>query len=89
MKAWLWKTLIMTEIAHRSFVLNINIEKIEKGYFDRYTAVARHFRDWGMDWVANNYFEISNYVAKYYWPDKNKDSFHPFYIPFNTFKLDE
>jgi hypothetical protein len=66
MKGWLWKTLIMAEIAHRSFVLKTNIEDFEKPYFDRYTVVARHFRDWAMDWIADNYFEISHYVANYY-----------------------
>ena len=75
MKFWLWKTLIMAEIAHRSFSLETSIEQFEKQYFDRYAAVARHFRDWNMDWVADNYNEITNYAAKYYWPDKDKTSF--------------
>lgn len=89
MKYWLWKTLIMTEVAHRSFVLETAIEDFEKAYFDRYTAVARHFRDWAMDWVADNYLEISHYTAKYYWPDNNKSSFNSNYVPFTTFDLNE
>lgn len=88
MKYWIWKTLIMAEIAHRSFSIDVNIEKFEKQYFDRYAAVARHFRDWAMDWVADNYFEISHYIATYYWPDKNKDGFNQGYKPFETFQLD-
>jgi len=87
MKFWLWKSLIMAEIAHRSFSLQISIETFEKQYFDRYTAVARHFRDWNMDWVADNYYEITNYVAKYYWPDNNKTSFNKDYIPFKLFNI--
>lgn len=88
-KASLWKALIMAEIAHRSFALEINIEEFEKQYFDRQAAVGRYFCDWAMDWVAENYYEITNYVAKYYWPDTDKKGFDPNYIPFKTFKLDE
>jgi hypothetical protein len=87
MKFWLWKTLIMAEIAHRSFSLQISIETFEQQYFDRYTAVARHFRDWNMDWVADNYYEITNYVAKHYWPDNNKIGFNKDYIPFKLFNI--
>lgn len=87
MRFWLWKTLIMSEIAHRSFSLRITIEKFEKQYFDRYSAVARHFRDWGMDWVADNYYEITNYIAKYYWPDNNKAGFNKEYLPFKVFNI--
>lgn len=87
MKFWLWKTLIMTEIAHRSFSLQTSIETFEKQYFDRYAAVARHFRDWDMDWVADNYYEITNYVAKYYWPDNDKNDFNKNYIPFKQFDI--
>ena len=49
MKFWLWKTLLMAEIAHRSFSLQTSIETFEKHYFDRYAAVARHFIDWDID----------------------------------------
>ena len=87
MKFWLWKTLIMTEIAHRSFSLQISIEAFEQQYFDRYAAVSRHFRDWNMDWVADNYYEITNYVAKYYWSDNNKIGFDDDYIPFKLFNI--
>ncbi len=87
MKFWLWKTLIMAEIAHRSFSLQISIETFEKQYFDRYAAVARHYRDWNMDWVADNYYEITNYVAKYYWPDNDKKDFDKEYIPFKLFDI--
>ncbi len=87
MKFWLWKTLIMAEIAHRSFSLEASIETFEKQYFDRYAAVARHFRDWNMDWVADNYYEITNYVAKYYWPDTDKKYFDINYIPFKLFDI--
>ncbi|ULC58789.1 hypothetical protein MBM09_12805 [Flaviramulus sp. BrNp1-15] len=89
MKAYLWKVLIMSEIAQRSFVLNMKIESFEKQYFDRYTAVARYFRDWNMDWVADNYFEITHYIAEFYWTDKNKEGFNPNYIPFKTFELEK
>ena len=77
----------MSEIAHRSFSLQITIETFEKQYFDRYTAVARHFRDWGMDWVADNYYEITNYIAKYYWPDNSKEGFNMEYVPFKIFNI--
>jgi len=87
LKFWLWKTLIMSEIAHRSFSLQTNIEIFEKQYFDRYPAVARHFRDWNMDWVANNYFEITNYIAKYYWPDNDTECFEKEYTPFKLFDI--
>ena len=87
MKFWLWKTLIMTEIAHRSFSLDANIEDFEKQYFDRYAAVARHFRDWNLDWVADNYYEISNYIAKYYWADMDKSAFDKDYEPFKLFSI--
>lgn len=87
MKFWLWKTLIMTEIAHRSFSLETSIEGFEKPYFDRYTAVARHFRDWNMDWVADNYYEITNYIANYYWADKDKSGFDKNYEPFKLFNI--
>ncbi len=87
MKFWLWKTLIMSEIAQRSFALQVNVELFEKEYFDRYAAVSRHFRDWGMDWVADNYYEISNYIAKFYWPDSNKEGFDKKFIPFELFNI--
>ena len=87
LKFSLWKSLVMTEIAHRSFDLQTSIETFEKPYFDRYTAVARYFRDWNMDWVADNYFEITNYIAKYYWPDNDKQGFDGEYIPFGIFKI--
>jgi hypothetical protein len=87
MKFWLWKTLIMAEIAHRSFSLQTSIETFEKQYFDRYAAVARHFRDWDMDWVADNYYEITNYVGKYYWPNNDKNCFNKDYIPFKQFDI--
>ncbi len=89
MKFWLWKTFIMSEIAHRSFVLKIEIEIFEKEYFNKYPAVARHFRDWGMDWVADNYFEITHYIGKYYWPDNEKKEFEDNYVPFEIFNLEE
>jgi hypothetical protein len=88
MKSWLWKTLIMSEIAHRSFVLEIKIESFEKEYFNKYTAVARHFRDWNMDWIADNYFEITHYIGKYYWPDTMKADFNEDYEPFKIFSLE-
>ena len=87
MKFWIWKTSIMSEIATRSFSLKISIQEFEKKYFDRYVAVARHFRDWGMDWIAENYYEITNYVAKFYWPDKDTTGFAKNYIPFKTFDI--
>ena len=88
MKSWLWKTLIMSEIAHRSFVLEIEIESFEKEYFDKYAAVGRHFRDWGMEWIADNYFEITHYIGKYYWPDNVKECFNADYEPFKIFSLE-
>lgn len=89
MKSWLWKTLIMTEIAKRSVTLKIPIEQFEKEYFNRQAALGRHFCDWGMDWVAENYYEISNYIANYYWPDNDKEGFNKDYIPFKNFNLDD
>ncbi|NHM02834.1 hypothetical protein [Flavobacterium difficile] len=88
MKGWLWKTLIMSEIAHRSFDLEIQIESFEKVYFNNYVAIARHFRDWNMDWIADNYFEITNYIGKYYWPDDMKEDFDCNYEPFKLFSLE-
>jgi hypothetical protein len=89
MKSWLWKTLIMSEIAHRSLSLKIPIEQFEKQYFDKQAAVGRHFCDWDMDWVAENYYEISNYIAKYHWPDNDKQGFNKDYIPFKNFNLED
>jgi hypothetical protein len=89
MKSWLWKTLIMAEIAHRSFALKITIESFEKHYFDKQAAVGRHFCDWGMDWITENYFEISNYIAAYYWPDNDKFNFSKDYVPFKTFNFED
>ena len=64
----LWKTLIMTEISLRSFTLNEKIESFETHYFDRQTAVSRHFYDWGLDYVAENYREIDKFIKLNYWP---------------------
>ncbi len=89
LKATLWKTLIMAEIAHRSFVLEVKIESFEKPYFNRQAAVGRLFCDWAMDWVAEYYYEISNYIAAFYWPDEDKTGFSKDYIPFKTFNLEE
>ena len=90
LKTSIWKTLIMAEIANRSFVFNINIESFEKPYFDRQAAVGRYFCDWGLDWIAEYYYEISNYIVKYYWPDNDKDEriFKKDYVPFKMFNLD-
>lgn len=89
-KSSLWKTIIMAEIAERSFSLNINIESFEKTYFDKQAAVGRYFSDWGMVWVAEYYYEISNYIGKFYWPDNDKDerTFNKDYVPFKLFNLD-
>lgn len=89
MRECLWKVIIMTEIAHRSFSLGTKIEPFEKQYFDRQAAVGRYFCDWGMDWVAEYYFEISNYVAAFYWPDNDRVGFKNDYVPFRTFNLEE
>ena len=88
MKAMLWNMLVMAEIAHRSFGLGIKIEAFEKQYFNRQAAVGRHFGDWAMDWVAENYFEISNYIASHYWTDNDKAGFDRDYTPFKTFNLE-
>ena len=69
LKANLWKMVILTEIAHKSFSLNINIELFEKNYFERYSAVARYFRDWGLDWIADEYFFINKIITNKYWPN--------------------
>jgi hypothetical protein len=68
LKNSLWKILITTEVANRSISLKTKIEPFEKDYFDRYTGVARYFRDWGMDWVADGYKAINEKIMKDFWP---------------------
>lgn len=87
LKATLWKVMVMAEIAHRSFYLEVKIEPFEKVYFNRQAAVGRLFDDWGMPWVTEYYYEISNYVAKSYWPDDDKDGMNAHYEPFKLFNL--
>lgn len=89
MQEWLWKTLIMTEVAHRSLSLETKIEQAEKHYFNCQASVGRFFCDWKMDWVAEYFNEISNYIAAYYWPDNDKKWLPDDYTPFATFKLEE
>ena len=64
----LWKVLIATEIAHRSFALNVDIEPFEESYFDRQAAVGRYFCDWGLDWVAEGYFLINEKIMDDHFP---------------------
>ena len=84
------KQLKISNLALTIIQFDDKIEDFEIQYFIGQVFVGRYFSDFGLDWIANNYYEISHYILKYHCDqekitDKSIQSSIKEYIPFKIF----
>ncbi len=66
-KATICKVLIMLNIAEMVIDANIKVPDNEKHYFEAQAFIGRYFGDWGVNWIADDYLNVSSYIKSGYW----------------------